>query len=64
MFCLQYIYLPRINGRLTEFTDAHNNHAVSTERDNSPAQLFWLNLHITAFRGGRSSEDAWRGMNV
>ena len=39
MFCLQYIYLPRINRRLTEFTDAHNNHGVSTERNNS-AQLF------------------------
>ena len=64
MFCLQYIYLPRINRRLTEFTVAHNNHSVSTESNNSPAQLFWLNLHLTAFRGGRSSDDAWRGMNV
>ena len=64
MFCLQYIYLPRINRRLTEFTDAHSNHALSTERNNSPAQLFWLNLHLTAFREGRSSDDAWRGMNV
>ena len=64
MFCLQYIYLPRINRSLTEFTDAHNNHAVSTERNNFPAQLFWLNLHLTAFRGGRSSDDAWLGMNV
>lgn len=64
MFCLQYVYLPRINRRLTEFTDAHNNHAVSTKRNNSPAQLFWLNLHLTAFRGGRSSDDAWHGTNV
>ena len=64
MFCLQYVYLPRINKRLTEFADAHNNHAVSTERNNSPAQLFWLNLHLTAFRGGRSSDDAWRGINA
>ena len=55
---------PRINRSLTEFTDAHNNHAESTERNNSPAQLFWLNLHLTAFGGGRSSDDAWRGMNV
>ena len=42
MFCLQYIYLPK-------FTDAHNNHAVSTERNNSPAELFWLSLYLTAF---------------
>lgn len=64
MFCLRYVYLPRINKRLTEFADAHNNHVVSTERNNSPAQLFWLNLHLTTFRGGRSSDEAWRGMNV
>ena len=50
MFCLQYIYLPK-------FTDAHNNHAVSTERNNSPAELFWLSI-------SPPSDDAWRGMNV
>lgn len=42
MFCLQYIYLPK-------FTDAHNNHVVLTERNNSPAELFWVSLHLTAF---------------
>ena len=43
MFCLHYVYLPRINIKLSKFIDAHNNHTVSTEGNNSPAQLFWHN---------------------
>lgn len=64
MFCLHYAYLPRINRRISEFTDAHNNHPVSTEGNNSPAQLFWVNLHLTAFQGGTPVDAAWRGVNV
>ena len=40
MFCLHYVYLPRINKRLSEFIDAQSNHPISTEGNNSPAQLF------------------------
>ena len=64
LFCLHYVYLPRINKRLSEFINAHNNHAVSTEGNNSPAQLFWVNLHLTAFQGGTAADEAWRGINV
>ena len=32
MFCLHYIYLPRINLRISEFIKAHNNHSVSRTR--------------------------------
>ena len=64
MFCLHYVYLPRINKRLSEFIDAHNNHTLSTEGNNSPAQLFWVNLHLTAFQGGTTADVAWRGVNV
>ena len=64
LFCLHYVYLPRINKRLTEFIDDHNNHNVSTEGYNSPAQLFWVNLHLTAFQGGTAADAAWRGVNV
>ena len=64
LFCLHYVYLPRINKRLTEFIDAHNNHNVSTEGNNSPAQLFWVNLHLTAFQGGTAADAAWHGVNV
>ena len=34
------------------------------ESSNSPAQLFYLHLHLTAFSWGISAEDAWRGVDV
>lgn len=64
MFCLHYVYLPRINKRLSKFIDAHNNQPISTEGNNSPAQLFWVNLNLTAFQGGTPATVAWRGVNV
>ena len=39
MFALQYIYLPRINLALRQFSEAWNNHALSTEGNMSPIQL-------------------------
>ncbi|XP_020914989.1 uncharacterized protein LOC110252499 [Exaiptasia diaphana] len=45
LFCLHYVFLPRINRSLSEFIDAHNNHAISTSRNITPAQLFWINIH-------------------
>lgn len=64
IFCLDYIYIPRINRRISEFIEAHNNHGVSTESSNTPAQIFYLNLHLTVFRGGMSAEDAWTSVHV
>lgn len=64
LFCLHYVYLPRIYKRLIEFIDAHSNHNVSTEGNNSPAQLFWVNLHLSAFQVGSAADAAWRGVNV
>lgn len=64
LFCLHYVYLPRLNKNLAEFVSAHNNHKVSTESNNTPAQIFWTNLHLTAFRVGREQNDAWMGVNI
>ena len=63
IFCLLYIFLPRINRTLKECIDAHNNHRVSTERNNTPSQLFFLNLNLTALSSGLSPEDTRYGMN-
>ena len=41
MFCLHYVFLRRINNALEIFTDAWNNHALSTEHNLSPMQL-WI----------------------
>ena len=40
LFCLHYIYLPRINKSLKEFIDQMNQRPVSTEHNMSPLQLW------------------------
>ena len=40
LFCLHYIFIPRINEALLEFQQAWNSHSLSTESNWSPLQLF------------------------
>ena len=40
LFCLHYVFLPRINRCLKEFVDQWNNHGLRTEGNKSPVQLF------------------------
>ena len=35
---------------------AHNNHKVSTEENDPPAQMFCTNLHLTDFHSGEDSQ--------
>ena len=51
-----FVNLPRINKVLTEFVAAHNNHKVSTEENDTPAQMFWTNLHLTDLHSGEDSQ--------
>lgn len=40
IFCLHYVYIPRINSALNGFTESWNNHALSTAQNLTPNQLF------------------------
>ena len=40
LFCLHYIFIPRINKSLEQFTEAWNNHPLSSEHNRSPLQLY------------------------
>ena len=40
IFCLHYVYVPRINQALTTFAHAWNSHPLSTESNHSPLQLY------------------------
>lgn len=46
LFCLHYVYLPRIDRTLQEFKDAYNHHALSTEGNATPMQLYWGERHL------------------
>ena len=41
MFCLHYIFLPKINHAIGQFLEAWNNHLLSTMSNSSPIQL-WI----------------------
>ena len=41
IFCLHYIYLPRVNNSLAQFRTAWNNHPLSSQAQLSPNQL-WI----------------------
>ena len=40
MFCLSYIFIPRINKDLQTFQSSFNNHSLRTERGFTPLQLY------------------------
>ena len=46
LFCLHYVYVPRINQLLEEFVNAHNHHSISTENNLTPLQLYNNNEHL------------------
>jgi len=51
MYCLHYIFIPRINSALLSFQSAWNHHRISTENNLSPLQLY------TAYAQGSSLFD-------
>ncbi len=40
IYCLHYVFIPRINEALKEFVESWNNHPVSTARNLTPNQMF------------------------
>ena len=45
LYCLHHVFLPIINKRLEELQESWNNHALSTEGNKTPYQLFFEGLH-------------------
>lgn len=44
LFCLNYVFLPRIQASLDSFRNAWNNHQLSTAFSHSPAQLWTMGM--------------------
>ncbi|CAB3996278.1 uncharacterized protein LOC110252499 [Paramuricea clavata] len=63
LFCLHYVFLPRLNKSLSQFIAAHNNHTVSTEENKSPLQMFCQNRHLTALHS-EERHNLLQGNNV
>ncbi len=41
LFCLHYVFIPRINAAIKEFVESWNHHPLSSEHNMSPVQL-WI----------------------
>ena len=64
LFCLHYVYVPRVNKVLHDFVAAHNNHAISTEGSATPLQLFHAYGHLTELHGCLVHSDPYTTLNV
>lgn len=61
LFCLHYVFLPRMNETLEQFRLAHNNHSLSTEKNQTPVQLFYGNLNLLGLQDGCQDDDPYNG---
>ena len=55
LFCLHYVFIPRINRDLLEFSEAFNNTPMRTERNKTPVQLW--NMGMLEGRGPPTQEE-------
>jgi hypothetical protein len=51
MFCLHFVFLPRINRSLEKWQSTWNNHKIRTENHNTPVQLYAKGMIELGYRG-------------
>ena len=44
LFCVQYVFVPRLRSDLQHFTDSWNNHPISTEANLTPQQMWNIGM--------------------
>ena len=45
IFCLHYVYIPRINKDFDDFIEGWNRHGISSAGNHTPLQLWMLGMH-------------------
>jgi hypothetical protein len=51
LFCLHFVFLPRINRSLTQWKTSWNHHKIRTEKHQTPVQLYTRGMIESGFRG-------------
>ncbi len=51
LFCLHLVYIPRINKSLRIWVDGWNNHAIRSEHNLAPLQLYTIGMMESGLRG-------------
>lgn len=44
LFCVQYVFIPRLRSDLQHFTDSWNNHPIRTEANLTPQQMWHIGM--------------------
>ena len=57
LWALHYVFLPRINQHLKEFSLGWNSHPISSEQNMSPKQLWIRGMHHVARTNSRVAEE-------
>ena len=63
LFCLHYVFLPRINKHLEMFRDAYARHHIRTARNRTPLQL-WIEGHLQHSRGPEQDMSLTQARNI
>ena len=63
LYCLHYIYIPRINKGLNQFQEAYSHHRLRSENNRSPFQL-WTHGLIERSGDDEAIEGATRDQEV
>ena len=59
LYCLHYVFLPRINYQLQQFLEGWNDHPLSTCKNMTPNQLWISGLHAIAGSGSTIDKEYW-----
>ena len=59
LFCLHFVYIPRINRHLTSWREAWNKHPLRTEHNLTPEQLWTSGLRRIATSGNQIANEVF-----
>ena len=59
VYCLHYVFIPKVNNSLKSFMDGWNNHAMSSENNRTPYQMFVEGIIPQITENADMSEDEY-----
>ena len=64
LYCLHFVFLPRINRSLTQFTEMWNRHKLRTAHNKSPIQLFISGLQDVVRENNIIAQDLFENLDA
>ena len=64
LFCLHFVFIPRIHQHLSDFANGWNNHAITTEQNRTPYQLWIQGMFNLSNSTHRAAREFWNPDNI